>query len=134
MCIRDRVKPAARNLSTWTGRLSVVTVPAFPPSGLVSCLEERGFSLSLLVEDVAFGRDYRLLVTAPDSALRVELLGPLAGVLEPPVWHAVRAADGERAVWCGPPRTCGLEVLRRYVSELLSLPFDELSLRWQRLG
>ena len=112
--------------------MSVVQVSTFPPEGLVGRLAESGLTARLLVDPN--GLDRRLEIRAPDRLVRVELLGPLAELLDPPCWHAVRVAARTRAVWCGPPRTCEDEGLHRFVLDLLARSPAELAERWQRLG
>jgi hypothetical protein len=114
--------------------MTVLTLSSFPPAGLVERLHERGLHTQLRVGEAGVGPDPRLHIRSPRAAVRVELLGPLAGLRDGPVWQAVRVADGHRAVWCGPPRTCTDGVLCRFVSDLIELSTDELLGWWQRLG
>src|SRR4051812_20383566 len=114
--------------------MSVVYLPAFPPERLVGRLRESGLSARVTANGSGNGLDPRLDIRAPDRSVTVELLGPLAGLLDPPCWHAVRRSGRDRAVWCGPPRTCDDERLYRFVHELMVLPPSELAGRWQRLG
>ncbi len=117
------------------GRLmTVLTLSSFPPAQLVDRLRRCGFFTRVHAEESGQGPDQRLYVHVPGREVRVELLGPVVGLRDAPVWHAVRIADHDRAVWCGPPRTCADGVLCRFVSELIELPVDELLDRWQRLG
>lgn len=113
--------------------MTVVFVPSFPPAGLAARLADCGLFARLLLDE-AVTTDHRLHVTAPGRPVQVELLGPLSGLVDAPVWHAVRDAHGDRAVWCGPLRTCDDAVLCRFLRELIELPVEELRARWQRLG
>lgn len=114
--------------------MSVVYVSAFPPAGLVGGLEDRGLCVELSADECGCGRDHRLHVRAPAGSVEAELLGPIAGLLDLPCWHAVRVSNGDRAVWCGPPRMCDGASLGRFVADLVELPTNELIRRWQRLG
>lgn len=116
--------------------MSITSLTTFPPEGLVDRLERSGLHARVLgdVGGPGVGSDRRLEVRSVNRLVRVELLGPLAELLEPPCWQAVRVCGRQRAVWCGPPRPCDAGLLHGFVLDLIALPPSGLAMRWHRLS
>jgi hypothetical protein len=107
--------------------------PELAVAALVDRLRRRGLDAVLAASECCGERDLRICVRRR-SGPTVELLCCTAGEPEPPQWHAVRIAGGDRTVWRGPSCAARAAEVLRFVEDLLDREDAALSDRYTPLG